>query len=88
MCTLNRRKSILALNYLVADIALVLDTGQLCKSTIVTVLDFLTSVQVLYVSRVLQVGTRSRVSMIVVLIILIEREIAKRERLKPALPLE
>jgi len=52
MSTLNRRQSFVALDNLVADIALVLDSWKLWQGTIVTVLHFLSTVQILDVSRV------------------------------------
>lgn len=68
MSTLDRWQSFVALDNLVADIALVLDSWKLRQGTIVTVLHFLSTIQILDVSRVLQVGTRSR------MLVLIERK--------------
>ena len=51
-------------------VSLVLNTRQFWEGTIITViLDVLSPIQVLNVSRVLQVGTRNRVSLIIVVVV-------------------
>ena len=64
MSALNRRQTF-AIHHLVDCLALVLNPWQLWKRTVIAIRDLLPPVEVLYISRVLQVRTRAVVRMLI-----------------------